>query len=129
MGRRIGIWGLVNYRKHPTAENYHVFSFNTEDEQALMEEELKANNVWFESSSEEIKGGKIYLIGIEKRDFKKAMNANYVVSAKYRNPMIKNKFLRYTLVILTASLVTLGIIGYVKNMQKLNEKTEQLEQE
>lgn len=129
MGRRIGILGLVNYRKHPSNENYHIFSFNSEPEQKMMEELLKERNIWFESSSEEIKAGIIYLVGVEKGDYDSAMQVNYLVSAKYRNPMIKNKLLRYMLIILTISMVTLGLIGYVKNMQKLNEKTEQIEQE
>lgn len=129
MGRRVGVLGLVNYRKHPSNENYHIFSFNSEAEQKMMEDELRKRKIWFESGSEEIKGGIIYLVGVQKRTFKEAMNANYAVSARHRNPMIKNKLLRYSLVILTLSLVTLGLIGYVKNMQKLNEKTEQLERE
>ena len=129
MGRRIGLWGLVNYAKHPTNANYHVFSFNSKEEADLMEVELEKREIWFESDSEEIKAGVIYLIGVEKRDFREAMNANFAVSAKHRDPLIKNKFLRYTLIILTISMVTLGIIGYVKNMQMLKEKTEQLEKE
>lgn len=94
-----------------------------------MEEELKKRHIWFERDSDEIKEGTIHLFGVDASDFKGAMDANYMVSAKYRNPMIKNKILRIALITLTASLVTLGVIGYVKNMQKLEEKTEQLENE
>ena len=129
MGRRIGVFGLVNYRVHPTEQRYRVFSFNSEEEADMMQDELEKRNIWYERNYEEIKGGIIHLFGVDKRDFKAAMNANYAVSAHHRNPMIKNKLLRYALIILTAGLVTLGIIGYVKNMQILEEKTEQLEKE
>jgi hypothetical protein len=126
MGRRIGILGLVNYRVHPTNRNYRVFSFNTEAEADMFQEELENRNIWFERDTEEIKEGIIHLFGVEKGDYNNAMNANYAVSAKHRKPMIKNKFLRITLITLTATMITLGVIGYVKKMQMLEEKTEQL---
>lgn len=129
MGRRVGIWGLVNYRTHPSNERYKIFSFNSEAEADMMEVELSKRNIWFERGEEEIKGGMIFLLGVNKSDFKSAMDANFAVSAKYRNPMIKNKLLRFMLIGMTVSLVTLGLIGYVKNMQKLNEKTEEVHQE
>lgn len=129
MGRRIGAFGLVNYKVHPSNQNYHVFSFNTIEEADMFGEELAKQNIWFEQSEEEVKGGTLHLCGVNKTDYQKAMKVNYLVSAKYRNPIINNKFLRIMLITLTASLVTLGIIGYVKNMQKLNERTEQLENE
>lgn len=121
--------GLVNYRVHPGNEQYRVFSFNTVQEADMMEAELEKRNIWFERDTDEIKEGTIHLFGVEKSDFKAAMQANYAVSAKHRNHIIKNKFLRIALITLTLSLVTLGIIGYVKNMQKLNTETEQVENE
>lgn len=129
MGRRIGPFGLVNYKLHPSNQNYHVFSFNSVEEVDMFSEELAKQNMWFERSEDEVKGGIIYLCGVNKKDYQKAMKVNYLVSAKYRNPIIKNKLLRIMLITLTASLLTLGIIGYVKNMQKLHERTEQLENE
>lgn len=126
MGRRIGILGLVNYRVHPTNQNYRVFSFNSVEEADTFDQLLTEQNIWFERDTEEIKEGTIHLFGVEKMDYKKAMNANYAVSAKHRKPMIKNKILRYSLISLTLFLVTLGIIGYVKKMQMLEEKTEQI---
>jgi magnesium-transporting ATPase (P-type) len=129
MGRRIGGYGLVNYRTHPTNERYKVFAFDSIEEADMMEDELKKRSVWFERDSDTVKHGTVYLIGVNKTDFNKAMNANFAVSAVHRNPMIKNKFLRYALIIMTVSLVTLGVIGYVKNMQKLDEMSEQVENE
>ena len=95
----------------------------------MFQEELEKKNIWFERDEEEIKEGVIYLFGVDKSDYTAAMQANYAVSAKHRNPMIKNNFLRYALIILTLSMVTLGIIGYVKNMQKLDQETERIENE
>ncbi|MEX1001641.1 MAG: hypothetical protein WDZ35_05960 [Crocinitomicaceae bacterium] len=129
MGRRIGILGLVNYKTHPTNKQYKVFSFNSLPEADMFAKELEKRSVWYERDEEAIKEGTIYLFGVAGGDFKYAMDANFAVSAKYRNPMIKNKFLRISLITITATLLTLGIIGYVKKMQTLQEKTEQLESE
>ncbi|MCB9224799.1 MAG: hypothetical protein R2780_14275 [Crocinitomicaceae bacterium] len=126
MGRRIGILGLVNYRVHPTNQNYRVFSFNSEAEANMFQNELEKKSIWFERDQDEIKEGVIHLFGVEKSDYKAAMQCNYMVSASLRKPMIKNKFLRIALITLTASMITLGIIGYVKKMQMLEEKTEQI---
>ncbi|UKN01450.1 hypothetical protein K6119_17125 [Paracrocinitomix mangrovi] len=129
MGARIGTLGLVNYRKHPEQERFRVFAFGSEEEADMFQTELEKRNIWFERGTEEAKQGQVYLFGVDKSDFKQAMQANYAVAAKHRDPMIKNKFLRYALVILTASLVTLGLIGYVKNMNKLKEETEKIQQD
>lgn len=129
MGRRIGNMGLVNYRVHPTNQRFHVFGFNTIEEADTFEAELKKRNIWFERDIDEIKEGFIYLFGVDKSDYTGATQANYATSAKHRNPMIKNKFLRIALVSLTMFLLTLGIIGYVKNMQKLSAETEKIENE
>lgn len=129
MGRRIGLFGLVNYRVHPANERYRVFSFNSIEEADLMAKELEKRNIWYERDEDEIKEGTIYLFGVDKNDFKEAMNANFAVSAVHRNPMIKNKFLRILLVTLTITLVTIGVVGYVKSMQKLDAKTEEVIQE
>ena len=129
MGRRIGALGLVNYKTHPTNKGYKVFSFNSVPEADMFAEELSKRSIWYERDEEEIKEGTIYLFGVANDDFKRAMDANFMVSAAHRNHMIKNKFLRIALVTLTVSMVTLGVIGYVKKMQLLDEKSEQLEQE
>lgn len=129
MGRRIGFLGLVNYRVHPTDNRYKIFSFYSKAEADMFKSELDERKIWYEADSNEVNDGTVYLFGINNSDFNRVQKANFAVSAKYRNPIIKNKFLRIALMTLFFSLLTLAIVGYVKNQQILKEKTEQLENE
>lgn len=140
MARRIGKLGLVNYRTHPTNSQYKVFSFNTVEESDLFKSELEKEKIWFEYDTEVINEGKgyisgsetislVHLYGVYKHDFNKAQKANFRVAAKFRDPMIKSSLLRYTLLIFFAGMLTLAIVGYVKNQQTLNEKTEQVQED
>lgn len=128
MGRRIGTLGLVNYKDHPTDNRYKVFNFNTKAEADYFEQLLKEKNIWYEKDEEEVedKGvinlipseGKtinMYLFAIKQRDFDKVQKINYLVSAKFRQPTIKNKYLRIGLLIFFFLVLILGIIGYLKS--------------
>ena len=53
----------------------------------------------------------LFLFGVKKNDFKKAMNANYLVSAKFRKKIIPNLYLRWGVIILVISIIILAIIG------------------
>lgn len=127
MGRRIGTLGLVNYKDHPTDNRYKVFNFNTKAEADYFEKLLKEKNIWFEKDEEEVEDkavinlipaeGKtinMYLFAIKQRDFDKVQKINYLVSAKFRQPTIKNKYLRLGLLIFFFFVLALGIIGYLK---------------
>lgn len=139
MARRIGTLGLVNYKSHPTNKEYKVFSFYTLEEANHFKKELEERRVWFEADEEnfeprpmlgqEKSTETVYFIGVHKNDFSRAQKANFVVTGIYRKNMIKNGFLRYGLILFFFGMLTLGVIGYVKNMNKLQEKTEQLENE
>ena len=76
---------ITNYTDHPTRIGYTVYRFFEKERADYFEELLTKNNIYFESSIEE---NKIYLFGVKKGDSKQAMNANYLVSAKYRKKII-----------------------------------------
>ncbi len=126
MDRKIGTLGLVNYRNHPSDNRYKVFAFYKEEEAELFESTLNEMKVWFEKDEEDLKGKKLYMFAVDQLNFNKAQKANYKVSAAFRKPIIKNGFLRYGLLIIVFGAIGLGIYGYVKNMQKLDEKTIEL---
>jgi hypothetical protein len=115
MGKRIGKFGLVNYVDHPTQKNYKVFSFNTLEEAALFENMLQKDNIWFERDEELVKDKPLYLFGVENKHFDKAQQANFMVSAQLRKHIIKNKFLKYALLLFVLTTVIIAIVGYVKN--------------
>lgn len=115
MGRRIGTLGLVNYKTHPTDNRYKIFNFNSKDEADYFESLLTEKGIWFEKDVEQLETNTpLYLFGINSNDFEKVQKANFLVSAKHRQPTIKNNFARYALVIFFIFIVTIGLIGYIK---------------
>lgn len=103
------MFNITNYFDHPTRIGYTVFKFYEKQRAEYFEELLKKDNIWFEYSIEE--DNTVYLFGIKKGDFKKTMNANYLVSAKYRKKIIPNIYFRWGVIIIVISIITLAIIG------------------
>jgi hypothetical protein len=103
---------ILNYSDHPTRVGYTVYRFFEIERANYFEELLKKDNISFESSIEE-NGNTIYLFGIKKGDSKKAMNANYLVSAKFRNKIIPNIYFRWGIILFAIAMVSLAIIGAI----------------
>lgn len=129
MDRKIGVFGLVNYRRHPENKNYLVFNFNTQPEADLFEQELIRRKIWFEKDTEEVKGKEMFLFAVQEGSLDEVTKANGVVATSFKKPVIKNKLIRYSFLILFGLLIVFAIIGYVKNTPKVSEKIEQTEQD
>lgn len=113
--------GLVNYVKHPENPNYVVFRFADSNRASSFEEELKKMKIWFEKSDDQ---EKYILFGIHKNDFKKAEKINYKVEAKHKKPLIPFAVLRYGLIVFSAIVMILAIMGYCESrkiLQQVNE--------
>lgn len=122
MGRKIGSFGLINYRRHPENSNYIVFGFNTEREAEIFEAELNKTKTWFEKDTEPTDEGVIYLFAVSESSMNEANYANGMVKRHTRDPLFKNIFVRYSLIIVVLLFSILAIIGYVKNSEKQSEK-------
>lgn len=121
MGRKnIGMFGLVNYRRHPENPNYIVFGFNSEAEAMLFETELNKYKTRFEKDVE----GNVFLYAIAESSMDEANKANAAVTVAFKDPLVKNKILRYSLLILMALLIVIGVVGYVKNSPSLEKENE-----
>ena len=116
--------GLVNYVKHPSNPLYIVFRFPDEDRASSFEAELIAAEIWFERSSEQKSTRLFHLFGIHQRDFKKAEKINFSVEAKHKKPLIPFKLLRYSLMLFSAVVMTLAIMGYCESRSKLRSISE-----
>lgn len=123
MGRKIGSFGLINYRRHPENPNYIVFGFNSEREATIFETELNKTKTWFEKDTEPTDDGIIYLYAVSESSMNEANLANGAVKRYTREPMFKNILLRYSLIIFILLLSALALIGYVKNSDKRSEKS------
>ncbi len=100
---------ITNYSDHPTRIGYTVYRFFEKERADYFEELLKKENVYFESSIEE--ENTLYLFGVKKGDSKKAMSANYMVSAKYRKKIIPNIYFRWGVIAFFILLISFAIIG------------------
>jgi len=129
MGRKIGVFGLVNYRRHPENKNYLVFNFNTKPEADLFEQELVRRKIWFEKDTEEVKGDLMFLFAVQEGSLDEVTKANGVVASTFKKPIVKNGVLRYSFLILFGLLIVFAIIGYVKNSKNVSRSTEQIEQD
>ena len=127
MGRKIGIFGLVNYRRHPEDKNYVVFNFNSAEEADLFECILVKEKIWHEKDTEEDAKGILYLFAIQEGSLDAATAANGVVAAKFKQGIFSNKILKLSLVGIFALLVVFAVIGYVKNSGNPVQKTNQTE--
>jgi hypothetical protein len=103
---------ITNYSDHPTRIGYTVYRFFEKERADYFEELLTKGNIYFESSIEENENN-IYLFGVKKGDSKQAMNANYLVSAKYRNKIIPNTYFRCGVILFFVIAITLAIIGAI----------------
>ena len=107
------MFDITNYSDHPTRIGHTIFKFREKQRAEHFESLLKKENIWYEFSDEE-DSNSLYLFGVKKGDFKRAMNANYLVSAKYRNRIIPNKYFRLALFIVAGIVLILAIIGAIK---------------
>jgi hypothetical protein len=119
--------GFVNYVQHPENPNYIVFRFHDPNRAHSFESALNENQIWFEKGEEEKRGTMVQLFGIHKNDFKKVEKINYQVEGKHKKPLIPWKGLRYFLLLFSLTVLTLAIIGYCKQQEKLRsfEETNQ----
>lgn len=111
--------GLVNYVQHPSNPSYIVYRFPDPERAASFEEELNAQNIWFEKGEEEKRSNLYTLYGVHKKDYKKTERINYLVEAKHKKPFIPFKVLRYFVLILGLGMLTLAIVGYCESRKKL----------
>ena len=107
------MFDITNYSDHPTRIGHTIFKFRNKHRAEYFESLLKKDGIWHEYSPGKIEDA-THLFGVKKGDFKKAMNANYLVSAKYRNKIFPNKYFRIALFTFAGIIIILAIIGAIK---------------
>ncbi|NQX97600.1 MAG: hypothetical protein HRT73_06930 [Flavobacteriales bacterium] len=103
---------ILNYSDHPTRAGFTIYRFHERERANYFESLLKKDNIYFESALEE-NGNTLYLFGVRKGDHKKTMNANYLVSAKYRKKIIPNIYFRWGIILFAIFMVTIAVIGAI----------------
>lgn len=108
------MFNITNYFEHPTRPGYYIFKFYEKKRADYFEELLNNQNIWYESSFDD-EQKPTYLYGIKLNDYKKAQNANYLVSAKFRKKTISNRYIQIVIYIVTFSIIALAIYGALKS--------------
>lgn len=103
----------TNYFIHPGDTRYYVFTFREEPHAAEYGAMLKAAGIPFERHEE----GDQILFGVARTHFRQALRCNHLVHAKYRTKFIPVKGLRYALLLVTAAVLTLAIVGALSSVQ------------
>lgn len=93
----------TNYFLHPADNRYYVFTFREEVHADRFELSLKKDGVPYERSEKEF--------GVPRTHFNEALRHNHLLHAENRKPFIENKGLRYTILIVTAAMVLLAVVG------------------
>ena len=100
----------TNYFEHPGDNRYMVFTFPNEDEAETFQSQLEALGIPFESHVDP-EEREPHLFGVSKRHFKEALRENHLIKARTRTKFIPVAGLRWFLLVGTAALVALAIIG------------------
>ena len=116
--------GLVNYSRHPENADYIVFRFADEHRATSFETALKEKDIYYETDTHEKKQVTYYLFGIHKNDYKVVQDINYAVEGKHRKPFIPYAGFRWFLILSSATVMLLAILGYCKAQEKLSSSNE-----
>ena len=106
---------LNNFREHPENKSYMVFIYSDYEMALCFEDQLTEAGLEFEKDISESGPNKRYLYGIRKRDFSAAKEMNHVALGLHRKPFMPDPVLRIFVLALTAGLITLAIIGYLRS--------------
>ena len=124
--------GFVNYVQHPTNKNYIVYRFADKNRADSFEIELTNEKIWFEKSITKKRTRDFFLFGVHKNDYNKTQEINYQVEAKHKKPFIPFRFLRWFLMIFSAIVMTIAILGYCnrqKTLESMNQTLETMNQD
>ena len=116
--------GLVNYVRHPSNPNYVVFRFANKQKADDFEKNLIEHKIWFEKDQEDTRGKSYFLFGIHNKDFSRVERINFDVEGRNRNFIIRNKFLRWTLILFSLAVMILACVGYCTRPDLVEDNVE-----
>ena len=108
------MFNLTNSFEHPNRPGHTIFRFYSKERADLFEHLLKKDDIFFEAESEEEEYRTAYYFGIKNRDVKVVNKINHLVSAEFRKPTIPNAYARWGIIMFSAFVILLAIIGYIK---------------
>ncbi len=110
------IFPSYHYYEHPTDSNYLIFTLRREDMAEYFAQQLTDANIGYETDTDiNPQKKKLYHFAILQSNRPKAMEIFLETWAKFRKPFFHNPTIKFFLLLLTVSLITLAIIGFIKS--------------
>ena len=91
-----------------------IFHFSERKAADYFESQLREYGFYYERAQDN-DFIKRHLFGVRKKDFREINELNKMALAKYRRPFLGTIFLKYFVVGLTALMIILALIGFLKH--------------
>ncbi|MCB0480320.1 MAG: hypothetical protein KDC83_02765 [Flavobacteriales bacterium] len=106
---------LTNYREHPSQKGFQVFHFTKLDQADFFEIKLQESDLFYERYNEEKGSHTVYYFAVKLKDMELVRKLNDVTIGKFRSPFIASTPVRWLIFAATLVILTLAIIGAIKN--------------
>lgn len=114
---------LTNWYTHPADNRYHVFEFRDAGLADEFERDLKAGGIDYErevhedGSGEGIVGDADFVarFGVHRNVFRAALRLNHLLHGRHRAPFIAHAGLRWLMLLFTAAMVGLALMGWMRS--------------
>lgn len=110
------IFPSYHYYEHPTDPNYLIYTLRRKDMATYFEEKLKEASINYETDTDVNRQQKtLYHFAVLQSNRTKSMELYIETWSKFRKPFFSNPTIKILLLILTVTLVTFALIGFLNN--------------
>ncbi len=110
------IFPSYHYYEHPTDPNYLIYTLRRKDMSDYFEEKLQESSIKYETDTDvNRQNKKLYHFAILQSNRTKSMELYIETWAKFRKPFFSHPTIKMILLILTFTLISLAIIGFLNN--------------
>lgn len=104
----------TNWYTHPGDNRYYVFEFRSVAMADEFEGDLKTAGIAFERAPLEREGDNVVeRFGIDRSEFQAALMVNHLLHGRHRRPFIAHRGLRWAMLLITAGVVGLAVMGWM----------------
>ena len=103
----------TNWYSHPGDNRYHVFEFRSKALADEYQRDLELAGIDFERAPVEPDG--LERFGIHRSEFQAALRVNHLLHGRHRRPFIANPALRWVMLLITAAVVGLAVVGWISS--------------
>mgnify|MGYP000515952779 CR=1 FL=1 len=109
------IFPSYHYYEHPTDPNYLVYTIRKKEMAKFFADGLSERAIFFEQDEDVTQRKEIlYHFAVKQSDREPSMELYLLTWAKFRKPFFYGTPLRFILLLLFGTLITLAIIGFIK---------------